>query len=180
MKNDNELAAAFSLLKHEHLLTLCNLRDELNLTDVSNVKLDSEIGMSLSKDRDGCRLYLACYFEYGNKEYKFVICVNREDAGEKSFLLGFRRKDNRKIVSIDVVNCNTIVSNVNSNLKTNYGFSDEGKTLYLNPLSVDNLKKFLDNACLSLTKIKNFRSDCKNAFLTLTRAREIIKNELLK
>lgn len=175
MSNDIELAAAFSLLSHEHLWTLCNLRTKLGLKDNSNTELDSEIGMFLSEGKDDHRLYLAYYFDYKGGKYKFVICVNREDKKGTLFQLGFYRKDNHKIESTDAVNCKYIVDAVNAKLGTNYGFSYDGLTLHLNPMFVNELKKFLYAASPCLTKMSKFKSDCTNEFFTLTKAKEVIK-----
>ena len=172
MSTDAELAMAFTLLRHEHLLTLCNLRDKLKIA------YDSEIGAFALDSKDNRRLYLAYYFEYGENEYKFDICVSREEPKGTFFNLGFKRKDNHKIEPSDIGNCIKILEKINTNFKTNYGFSNEGKTLYLNPLSEEKIKGFLAyafNSC-GLKKILKFKSDCKNGFFTLTKAKEIIKN----
>lgn len=171
MSTDTELAAAFALLSHKHLLTLCKLRDWLNI-----VFCDSEIGFFTSENKDNCRLYLAYYFKCSGTEYKFVICINQEDLRGTFFHLGLRRKDNHKIDNpTDVANCQKILNAVNASLKTNYGFSCEGKTLYLNPLSEYQLKIFLNAARSCFSKILNFKGDCKNGFFTLTKAKEIVK-----
>ncbi len=176
MCTNTELAATFSLLSHKYLWTLCNLRDKLNLKDKSNKNIDSEIGMFLLQGMDSHRLYLAYYFEYNGIEYKFVICISREDLKETFFHLGFRRKDNKKIDNhADITNCQAILNAVNTSLKTNYGFSCEGKTLYLNPLSEYQLRIFLNAARSCFSKIQNFKGDCKNGFFTLTKAKEIVK-----
>lgn len=176
MNNDIELAAAFSLLSHEHLWTLCNLRDKLDLKDKSNTKLDSEIGKFLSEGKDDHRLYLAYYFDHHGVEYKFVICVDREDKNGCLFHFGFSRKDNRKIEPSDIGYCMSILDEVNAKLGTNYGFSYDGRlTLHLNPMFVNELKKFLYAASPCLTKMSKFKSDCTNEFFTLTKAKEVIK-----
>lgn len=177
MNNDIELAAAFSLLSHEHLWTLCNLRTKLGLKDKSNTELDSEIGKFLSEGKDDHRLYLAYYFDHNGVEYKFVICVDREDKNGCLFHFGFSRKDNRKIEPSDIGNCMSIIDEVNAKLGTNYGFSYDGLTLHLNPMSVDELKKFLDEACHYLIKISKTESDIwkpKSGFITLTKAKRLI------
>ncbi|WP_290731738.1 MULTISPECIES: hypothetical protein [unclassified Fibrobacter] len=172
MCTDTELAAAFSLLSHKHLPVLCKLRDWLN-----NVFCDSEIGFFTSENKDNRRLYLAYYFKCSGTEYKFVICLNQEDLKGTFFHLGFRRKDNHKIDNpTDVANCQQILNAVNASLKTNYGLNCCGKTLYLNPLSEYQLKFFLNAARSCMSKIPNFKGDCKNGFFTLTKAKEIVKN----
>ena len=70
----------------------------------------------------------------------------------------------------------SILNVVNTNLGTNYGFSYDGRlTLHLNPMFVNELKKFLYAASPCLTKMSKFKSDCKKDFFTLTKAKEIIK-----
>ncbi|OWV19219.1 hypothetical protein [Fibrobacter sp. UWB3] len=172
MSTDAELAMAYILLCHEHLLTLCNLRDKLEIA------CDSEIGTFVSDCKDNRRLYLAYYFEYGENEYKFDICVSREEPRGTFFNLGFKRKDNHKIdCPTDTKNCQAILNAVNVKFGTNYGFSNEGKTLYLSSLSEENLKKFLEFAFSScgLKKLSRYKSDCKNGFFTFTRAKEITR-----
>ena len=83
-----------------------------------------------------------------------------------------------QLESTDAVNCKSIVDAVNAKLGTNYGFSNEEKRLYLNPMSVNELTKFLDAACSNLTKISKTESDIwkpKSGFITLTKAERVIK-----
>lgn len=169
MSSNTELAKALMLLNHEHLFILSNLRDELN------IDYYSEIGMFISEYKDNRRLYLAYYFEYQGNEYKFVICVNRESSKGNFFLLGFRRKDNKKIKKSDVQNCRTILKVIN----TDYGFSKEGETLFFPPLSKENLKSFLNIAFISnpcgLSKLTIIKDESSKDYITLKSAMDVFR-----
>lgn len=171
MSDITEFAKTLRIFNHEHLFTLSSLRDKLGIDAFS------EIGGFILNYKDNCRLYLAYYFEYGKNEYKFDICVNREEPKETFFHLGLKRKDNKKLNPLDVQNCKDILDNVNKSLKTNYGFSNEGKTLYLSPLSEDNLKNFINEAFKScgLGKMKKIKDERSKDYITLSKAVEIFK-----
>lgn len=171
MSDITEFAKASKLLNHEHLITLSRLKDELE------INYDSEIGMFVMDYKDNCRLYLSYYFEYKGNEYKFDICVNREDPREKFFQLGFKRKDNRNLSSSDVDNYKDILKTINKGLKTSYGFGNEGKILYSSPLSENNLKSFINEAFKScgLGRLKKFKDESSKDYITLTKAVEIFK-----
>lgn len=168
-----EFAKALKLLNHEYLLTLNSLKNELN------IKYDSEIGMSTSGCKDDYRLYLVYYFTCPNSsiEYKFVICVNKEDQKGNLFHLGFSRKDNKKLDFSDEQNCRAIIGVINRSLPVGYEISKNGRTIYLSPLSKDKLKNFLNNAfsSCSLGKLPNFKDDSSKDFITLTKAEKIIR-----
>lgn len=50
-----------------------------NLMDDRNENVRFEIRMFGPENVDNRRLYVAYYFKYKENEYKFAICVNREE-----------------------------------------------------------------------------------------------------
>ncbi len=179
MINKNEFAKALKLLNHEYFLILYGLKEKLDNLGIGSL---SEIGRFVSDQKDNCRLYLAYYFTYPNcsTEYKFVICVNREEAKENLFFLNINRKDNKELDDKDKRNCLNVINKVNLGLQKNYGFSNENITFSLNPLFEDDLKNFIkeafNNRVLNLGKLSKVDDDCKEDFITLTKAKNIIKN----
>ena len=179
MINKNEFAKALKLLNHEYFLILYGLKEKLDNLGIGTF---SEIGRFVSDQKDNCRLYLTYYFTYPNCsiEYKFVICVNREEPKETLFFLGFSRKDNKILDGTDKQNCEDILTEINKNLHTNYGSSNGNITLSLNLLFEDDLKNFIkeafNNRVLNLGKLSKVDDDSKEDFITLTKAKNIIKN----
>ncbi|WP_290733770.1 MULTISPECIES: hypothetical protein [unclassified Fibrobacter] len=185
MSDVAEFAKALKLVNHEHFPILYGLKEKLDNLAKGTF---SEIGTFALEKKDKRRLYLAYYFTYPKDktenfkctiEYKFVISVNREEPKGILFFLGFRRKDNKEIDDVDKQNCADILTQINSKLHTNYGFSNGGHTLYLNPLFEENLNFFIkeafNNSILNLGIMGHFADESNGEYITLRQAEVNIK-----